>query len=87
METSDKQLKPQTDAFPWLPVSADRIKNTRKMHNSKLYLSLLHQVETSQAAELNRLTGGIVWKVLSYIGLLPRRRDKRYGYFIKEEVA
>lgn len=56
----------------------------RSMHNAKMFKSLLQQVEKQQSIEMNRLTGGIVYRLLSGVGLLPKRRNKRWGYFIKE---
>jgi len=55
----------------------------RAMHNSRVFIALLKQVEEQQVKEMDRLTDRFLWRILSSIGLLPKRRDKKYGFFIK----
>ena len=56
----------------------------RAMHNSRVFIALLKQVEEQQVKEMDRLTTDrFLWRMLSAIGLLPKRRDRKYGFFIK----
>lgn len=59
-------------------------KNHRSMHNFNVFVDLMTQIEEVQIKEMNRLTTDcFVWRVLSFMGILPKRRAERYGYFIK----
>ena len=65
-------------------------KKARKtaMQNSKLFFSLLNQMEENLVKEMDRLTvNSFLWRLFSKIGLIPKRRGRNYGSFIKPFVA
>ena len=76
----------QGDLFPEIPVSEKRQVVSRRMHNSKLYLSLLEQLNIMKNAEIEKITGTLTYKALSLVGLLPKVSTE-CGYFIKENAS
>ena len=83
LSVEQKSLLPEIYPDQIISERAEVERKTRAMHNLRVFRALMEQVEEMQTEEVDRLTGGMVWRVLAWIRVLPRRREKRYGFFIK----